>query len=200
VNMMKYNMFPTLVAVFSNFITNQQRKDIVEYLLDKKTNKEFAEHQTLLNNKGTSTFHTGKKLLDTLEKNISSCKGLKNKIDKVLYDYSTTSGFSFCEIDNSWANIQYNGSVLDEHTHPLSVTSGALYLNVDSLSSSLYFQNPNQFIKYTKISKQTDYSYDWTEIKPENGLLVLFPGWLEHGSNKQINQTEGRIVLSFNTI
>jgi uncharacterized protein (TIGR02466 family) len=195
-NVMKYDMFPTLVVGFTDFITNEQRKDIVDYL----TNEEFVSHKALLSNKGTSTFHTGQKLLESLENNVSSCKDLKSKIGRMIHDYSITSGFSFNEIGNSWANIQNVGSVLDEHAHPLSVISGALYLNVDDLSSSLYFQNPNPYLDYTKTIEETQYSYHWTQIKPQNGLLLLFPSWLKHGSNGEMNQTEKRIVLSFNAI
>jgi uncharacterized protein (TIGR02466 family) len=194
-NVMKYDMFPTLVVGFTDFITNDQRNDIIDYL----SNEEFVGHKTLLSNKGKSTFHTDQKLLESLE-NISSCKDLKSKIGKMINDYALTSGFSFSEIQNSWANVQYPESVLDEHAHPLSSISGALYLNVDELSSSLYFQNPNPYLDYTKITEHTQYSYHWTEIKPQNGLLLLFPSWLKHGSNGQMNQTEKRIVLSFNAI
>ena len=34
---------------------------------------------------------------------------------------------------------------------------------------------------------------------PKNGDLLIFPSWLRHGSNHETNQTDGRIVLSFNT-
>ena len=191
---MKYEMFPTLVVAFTDFITNKQRIDIIDYLSD----KEFVNHETLTEGNAKSTFLTSNTLLESLEEDVSSCKELKNEIIRVVREYACVSGFSYHKMENSWANIQTPGSILDEHTHPLSSISGALYLNADNLSSSLYFHNPNPYMQFTNIEEHTQYSYHWMEIKAEPAKLVLFPSWLKHGSNGNINQSQKRIVLSFN--
>ena len=44
----------------------------------------------------------------------------------------------------------------------------------------------------------TEYSSQNVKFMPTVGDLILFPSWLEHGSDKK-NQSKERIVLSFNT-
>jgi uncharacterized protein (TIGR02466 family) len=85
--------------------------------------------------------------------------------------------------------------------HANSILSGSLYINVDNESSKLYFDNPNQFIKYFEYNYQelTDYNFEYFYITPKVGDLVIFPSWLTHGSNGEQNNTENRTVISFNT-
>jgi uncharacterized protein (TIGR02466 family) len=178
---------------YKNFITNQQKNDIKEFL----KNVNFTFHSSLSGN-ATSTFSTNNNVLSDIEENIVSCKEIKSKLNKVITDYASELGFNYNSVTNSWVNIQYSGSNLIEHTHPLSSISGALYFEIDSLSSALCFHNPNHFLEYSNIKQHTHYSYHWIKFKPEIGELFLFPSWLKHGSNEEINNTERRMVLSFN--
>ena len=42
------------------------------------------------------------------------------------------------------------------------------------------------------------YNYEWYKIEVKNCQLVLFPSWLKHGKNDDINQMDDRMVVSFN--
>ena len=124
-----------------------------------------------------------------------------NRLENKISEYSSTIGLRNQKISNSWFNIQQKGSVLKTHLHANSVLSGALYVNVDENSTKLYFNNPNNFIKYFEYyhDSLTDYNFEYFYISPNIGDLVIFPSWLEHGSNGDTNNTVDRTVLSFNT-
>ncbi len=49
------------------------------------------------------------------------------------------------------------------------------------------------------IENFNENNYGYISFKPEIGDLILFPGWLMHGSHNDINLSEERIALSFNT-
>ena len=96
---------------------------------------------------------------------------------------------------DSWCNIQGKGSTLDFHNHPNSVVSGVIFLKADEKSSKLVFQNPLTPISPTAVSPHRE-TY---ELTPKTGLLAMWPSYLMHGSGPSINQSDERIVLSFNT-
>jgi uncharacterized protein (TIGR02466 family) len=189
----KHELFPTLVVSYKNFINDKQKSDITDYL----NHIDFIHHSSL-NGNAISSFSTKQNILTIIEENVDSCKQIKNQLNDVISGYANELGFNYDCITNSWVNIQYKGSDLIEHTHPLSSISGALYLETDELSSALYFHNPNNYFEYSNIKEHTHYSYHWIKFQPEIGELFLFPSWLKHGSNTEINNTERRIVLSFN--
>ena len=87
--------------------------------------------------------------------------------------------------------------MLDEHYHPNSIVSGALYLNVDD-SCYLTFHNPNPYIYFTDIVEYNSCNYQWQKYYVKNGDLILFPSWLRHSVPS--NPTEKRYTISFNTI
>ena len=96
---------------------------------------------------------------------------------------------------DSWCNIQGKGSTLSDHNHPNSVVSGIIFLKCDEHSSKLVFKNPLTAISPTAVSPHREIY----ELTPKPGLMVTWPSYLMHGSGASINQSEERIVLSFNT-
>jgi uncharacterized protein (TIGR02466 family) len=181
------------------FLTDKQCNDIVEHV--KKSPGLFSSHSSLTEQSVSSHKDGHFKHLELIEQNISSCKEIKSSIQSMIDDYIIDSGFKQSNIFNSWINIQTENSILREHAHPLSQVSGALYLKCDEYSSALYFHNPNPFISFTHISKKvTEYSYAIQKFKPGNGMMLLFPSWLKHGSNGELNKSDERIVLSFNAV
>ena len=75
-----------------------------------------------------------------------------------------------------------------------------LYLNTSKDSNNLIFKNPNPYSKIDAPVKGTDFNFTINEIPVGNGRLVMFPSWLEHGSNYNINKTQGRTMISFNSL
>jgi uncharacterized protein (TIGR02466 family) len=99
-------------------------------------------------------------------------------------------------IYRSWMTLTSNGEYAHTHCHGDSDISGVYYLDSNSLDGNLFFQSPNKI-----MSTSTCFTHipDATEIIPKTGLLLLFPGWLDHGVRTNITEHE-RISVSFNII
>ena len=87
-----------------------------------------------------------------------------------------------------------------DDSHPNSKVSGVLYLNTSKESNNLIFKNPNPYCKIDAPVNGTEFNFTINEIPVGNGRLVMFPSWLEHGSNYNINKTQGRTMISFNSL
>ena len=72
------------------------------------------------------------------------------------------------------------------------------FIKTDSKSSKLFFYNPNPMINFTSINVRNNYNYEWIYFTPKPKTLILFPSWLQHGSNNTLNKSSQRIVVSFN--
>ena len=178
-------IFPTHIAIKLDFITSKERLQ----LWDRIKKIDHISHKAIEGD-GYSTHGKFPKFLN---------KNIKDRIQVALDEYNETSGNFPSKIgDQIWSNIQNAGSKLNQHSHPTSEVSGALYINVAE-DDKLYFHNPNQFVYFTDKKKYTLYNYEYHSITVENCQLVLFPGWLRHGNDNVINKMDERIVISFNS-
>jgi|19_taG_2_1085344.scaffolds.fasta_scaffold23592_2 uncharacterized protein (TIGR02466 family) len=184
-----FKLFPTLVRKVNNFLSVDECSTIQKELLDRES---LLKDHELLTGKSKSSH-----LIDNILNIISI--NLNDRIKDICWSYKKDVGFNMSnEISDSWFNIQKKGTALQEHTHPNSILSGALYINVDQDSNQLYFHNPNQFMSFCDIEEHKECSYNWFYFKPRLGSLIIFPSWLKHGSNETKNNTENRTVISFN--
>jgi uncharacterized protein (TIGR02466 family) len=189
--MQDYNLFPTLVRRIENFLN----KDEIDLILAYKPN--LAAHGALYGN-ATSSHGIKSVILNDMDHIVS----LNERVYKIINEFRQEYGIKTLAIDNSWMNIQEPDSRLNFHTHPDSIISGVIYINVDDNSSKLYFYNPNAYLEYLQYfiapEIHTYLNYKTIYLKPNNGDLILFPSWLRHGS-EDLNKTVGRTVISFNT-
>jgi len=104
----------------------------------------------------------------------------------------TISGFT---MTSSWLTNTAPGEYARMHHHGTADISGVLYVRSNpNTSGSLYFQNHDPIKSSTPLTRMLPSQQD---IPPSEGLIVLFPGWLLHGT--RMNQDEeNRISLSFN--
>lgn len=116
---------------------------------------------------GISSYNYGMPILEYPE-----LFGLKAIIQKYLKEYHPKP----LKIINSWFNTMNVGDELKIHKHEESIVSGAFYINVGDNSVPLIFSTQ--------------------QVKPKNGLLVLFPSEMEHYTEPEREQ---RTVMSFNT-
>ena len=116
---------------------------------------------------GISSYNYGMPILEYPE-----LFGLKAIIQKYLKEYHPKP----LKIINSWFNTMNVGDKLKIHKHEESIVSGAFYINVGDNSVPLIFSTQ--------------------QVKPKNGLLVLFPSEMEHYTEPEREQ---RTVMSFNT-
>lgn len=204
INVQHFQLFPTLVASYSDLLTDQEITFLKNSCLQ-FDNADLEKSAAFTDEKSYSTHKVNESsaafnFLYKLQHNHIYCNNITDKIDKCIKDYTNTFGLPNIRIVQSWFNIQNKGSVLKEHIHELSVLSGVLYVNVDSKSSPIYFSNPLQSqLQNFKVSTQTEMNLHKYWFQPKNGMLLIFPSWLSHGSNFEENNTDGRIAISFNT-
>ena len=188
-NTLNVKVFPTLIKYVSNFLNEKELNQIIKLILNKKLSSHLS-----LKGKAKSTHGLNSDILSNIDKNI--VEKIKDKVNEYAVDY----GVRKLKLDNSWVNIQNKNSILNKHSHPDSIVSGALYLKVDKNSSKIYFYNPNIYLTFVNVFKQTEFSCENYFFTPQVGDLILFPSWLMHGSNNEKNNSIERIVLSFNTL
>ena len=176
-------LFATPVLGVSEFITEEERKNIYESV--KKVN--HLPHTSIKGN-GSSSHKVNVDFLD---------KEIKDRIQSTLDEYSDGYGCPDTKLDLIWSNIQMKGSILNEHTHPNSLLSGALYINAMD-SDGLCFHNPNPYVYYTPKKKFSGYNNEWNVVPVSNRDLLIFPSWLKHGKNDFPSKMDDRVVVSFN--
>ena len=130
-----------------------------------------------------------------------------NLITDILYDLFENSINKLfqqkLQILNHWININGPNSYNIMHDHPMCDLSGVYYINVPENSGNIYFQSPHNFVanaelfSYNAQARQDLKQYIQMDIKPKDGLLLIFPAYLQHGVT--VNQSnEDRISISFN--
>ena len=87
---------------------------------------------------------------------------------------------------NIWTNVNEVGSKNVLHTHTNDAWAGIYYLQAEG-TGNLVFTNPANLL--LQCNPKSPYTRK-TGIKPEDGMLVIWPGWvphevLENKSNKQ---------------
>ena len=189
-----HSAFPLLVLQFHDVISEYERLNIFNYLKQKPTQNHGA-----IRGKGSSSYNQSDNLLDELN--------LTDTLNEYLSKYNEMCRAS-CEvrITNAWFNVQDKESSLNLHCHPGSILSGALYINIDSDSSPICFENPNTFAYFNHHPKTegedagvSQFNLQYYYIKPKPADLIIFPSWLKHGSGDFDNNTTDRTVISFNS-
>jgi uncharacterized protein (TIGR02466 family) len=103
----------------------------------------------------------------------------------------------------AWATICPSGAYHAPHCHPDSAWSGVYYVdpgnaNPDQpLSGLLEFLDPRSGVE--AVTSPGDPYGEPFRVRPQPGLLVIFPSWLYHWVHPYTGQ-EPRIAISFNTL
>lgn len=102
----------------------------------------------------------------------------------------------------AWVNISPPGAFNSVHYHANCHFSGVYYINLKAPEcGSIYFRDPrvaSRMLTYP-VDQATDFTTSEVRMRPEEGRLYVFPGWLEHGVD--INQSDAdRVSISFNVL
>lgn len=194
-NIVNYSLFPICLQYRENFLTDKECDKIMQLV----PSSGCMPHDAFTGN-SVSSHKSNHSIINDID--TKGTLGLGKRIQSEINEFTKTNGFQACEYTNSWINYQYKGSVLESHTHPGSIISGALYLKVDQSSSKINFFNPNPFSQFIPFDKNnfTQYSFQHVWFQPKVGDLFLFPSWLKHGADGEKNNSEERVVLSFNCL
>ena len=93
----------------------------------------------------------------------------------------------------SWANVLREGGYNKIHNHPGALLSGCYYVSVGNPDSDPEF---NGWIEF-QDPRPGNVHGGKERVKPEVGMLLLFPGWLNHYVNPFRGEGE-RISIAFN--
>ena len=106
------------------------------------------------------------------------------------------------KLDKLWININPPGGSNVLHKHPGCLISGTVYIQTDSQTGEIYFENPNsvgydwmpEFFKDSRWNKDCN---EFFAFEPQNELILLFPSWAKHGVISNTSNKD-RISISFN--
>ncbi len=104
-------------------------------------------------------------------------------------------------LTTAWATICRDGAYHAPHTHPDSAWSGVYYVDEGTkhperpLGGALEFLDPRAGVD--AVACPGDPYGEPVRVRPQAGLLVIFPSWLCHWVHPYTGQTP-RIAVSFN--
>lgn len=103
---------------------------------------------------------------------------------------------------SGWANVNEKGSYNEQHCHPGAFWSAIFYVRVDpsAAGGEIVFRDPRAPVN-EMYAPRLGIRYNGGEgrvhIKPEAGMLILVPAWLEHSVRKW-EGSEPRISVAMN--
>ncbi|MFM1895702.1 MAG: hypothetical protein RLZZ385_776 [Pseudomonadota bacterium] len=102
----------------------------------------------------------------------------------------------------AWVNISPPGASNQIHYHANCHFSGVYYISLKAPEcGSIFFRDPrvaSRMLTYP-VSTPTDFTASELRMRPEEGRMYVFPGWLEHGVEE--NQSDrDRVSISFNVL
>jgi hypothetical protein len=177
------NIFPT--PIYTHFVP-QDIADKMEEIISPKL-KNLEDRKAIF----TDYFSKEKIISDT------EIKPFLDYINFIVHIYSQESNIRYHRLDNFWVQDYQPNHFHEPHLHPGSTISGTYYIRANTHAGKLLFHNPNPHsymeIPLVKPSNNTKFS-----IKPQKGLLVLFPSWLQHEILPSPEKDVIRTSFSFN--
>jgi len=164
-----------------NFIINLQKKDSTGIV--KSNFKGWHSKDFDLKDKCLTKFVTA------IKKNINT------SLNDMNWDLDSQS----VKITNMWAIINEKGALNQKHHHSNSDISAAYYVSAHDDCGDIVFYDPRpaRVYKHPIAKSPNKLNATINSVKPEPGLLVLFPSYLEHSVNPNLSNKK-RIVISFN--
>ena len=97
----------------------------------------------------------------------------------------------------SWINLHDRGGFNFLHMHEGSLLSGSFYLQVPPGSGEFVFRDPRPGVIHGYVKGGVPNGHADVHLRPSDGLLVLFPCWMEHYVEPHEGD-EPRITIAFN--
>jgi len=175
-------------------------------------NENHEDHKTLLNleysinqqsSNGAFEQTTDTYVLDNYVPNLRNW--IQQQLDSFAkYALSTDQKLKFTQ---SWClRHKEMPQEVFPHSHPNSIISGAYYVDANENSSRLKFHRTGvstypsiQWEMDSEKSKDAPWNWDWQKVPVQTGRLVMFPSQLTHSVESELNNSDTRCVLSFNT-
>ena len=107
------------------------------------------------------------------------------------------------KIYNFWININGYKDYNITHKHPGALISGVYYVKTPKDCGNIIFEHPSESFQSEWRMIPSEYnnynSLTWWLPSEENSLY-LFPSWLKHRVEPNLNKNQNRISISFNLI
>lgn len=104
-------------------------------------------------------------------------------------------------ISGMWHNVSREPYQHQQHTHPNSFLSGIIYVNCPGGCGNTVFTDPvsERKVFLPDLFDMNQENARTFSIKPEKGLVTIFPSWLNHQvNNGTMKSTDLRISTAFN--
>ncbi len=102
----------------------------------------------------------------------------------------------------AWVNISPPGASNQVHFHPNCHFSGVYYVSLKAPDcGSIFFRDPrvaSRMMTYP-VTSATEFTASELRMRPEEGRMYVFPGWLEHGVDENLSDCD-RVSISFNVL
>jgi len=102
-------------------------------------------------------------------------------------------------ITGCWANIKPQGAGHPSHMHPNNFLGGVYYVRAPQAGGNILFHDPRHqpFVISPHTSERNQYNSRNADLPVREGMLLLFPAWLQHSVVGNAGENE-RISISFN--
>ncbi len=105
-------------------------------------------------------------------------------------------------LHQAWVNVSPPGASNKIHYHANCHFSGVYYVSLKAPEcGSIYFRDPrvaSRMMTYP-VTQLSEFTAEEIQMKPEEGRLYVFPGWLEHGVEENRSDRD-RVSISFNVL
>jgi uncharacterized protein (TIGR02466 family) len=128
-------------------------------------------------------------------------KKIMEQAERCIIDYGYRKDKCFVVMENMWININGKHHTNSVHIHDNSFISGAYYVKAQEGHGNITFYK-SYYQDYIVASQAivdcyTPISASAITYKPKTGKLLIFPGFLPHGVERN-EIDEERISISFN--
>ena len=133
--------------------------------------------------------------LDFKKNPVTELPLISEQLGYALEDYCAKMHFyenTGATLKSSWFSCFQKNNYAHIHSHRAADIAGVYYFSTDGDDGDLFFTSPIANAKASKSWAQEKINYP-----PQQGSLLLFPGWLEHGVGTNLKD-HARISLSFN--
>ena len=105
------------------------------------------------------------------------------------------------EITGCWATVLARGAAHKAHSHPNNFLSSVYYVRTRPGSDAINFHDPRTQAGVIRppVVELTAENTDQVVVRVTNGTLLMFPSYLEHSVDANVNEEE-RISVSFNVM
>lgn len=141
----------------------------------------------------------------TRDKNVlnnPALKELHNILQQHLNEYFktiyNTSNNVSLKITQSWLTLSRQGESHHAHTHPNSVASGVLYINLAQNDGISFHRNEDTLWHELLPAEENYFNAKRYFISAAVGDILLFPSHVRHGVREVTEKVE-RVSLSFNS-